>query len=108
MVERTDRPRERIGSDRRLESSGDRSDGFRVEDTRHFQQELLVGQLLEAVKGLRRDSEKQTEAVEKIASKVEEFDRLVHNGRWLLIGMGLASLGMGALASKLVDFLWPG
>lgn len=109
---------------------GDDSDGFvRVDDTQGrrkiAQQDLLVGQLLEAVRGLRRDSVQQTEAVERIterleeyskaqteainaiAQRVERFDQLMDKGRWLLIGMGLALTGTGVLAGKLVEFLWP-
>lgn len=117
-------PPQRPVSERAL--VGDESDEFSGPDTSTRraiqQQDVLVGQLLEAVKGLRRDSVAQTAAVEKysraqtqaieaIAAKVEKFDRLVERGRWMLIGMGLASLctlvGTGMVASKLLELFWP-
>ncbi|MGH8562730.1 MAG: hypothetical protein ACREXW_01065 [Gammaproteobacteria bacterium] len=73
--------------------------------------QLLLGQLIEAVKGVRRDLRDQTDdasmAMAKLTERIERFESLAKHGRGILIGMGLASMGMGAAATKIVDLFWP-
>ena len=75
--------------------------------SRRIEHELLLGQLVEAVKALRREQAEQTALLGELAKKVGRFENIAQGGRGILIGMGLASLGIGAVAHKLVEMLWP-
>lgn len=96
------------------EDSGD----FRHGDRRTHDQ-VLLGQLIEAVKGLRREGtanaarasatvDALAAAVRSLTTRVDEFEKLAQRGRGILIGMGLASMGIGAIAQKIVDMVWSG
>lgn len=95
---------------RERERKGDRSDESRIGDTlsrRGINQDVLVGELVEAVRGLKTAVREQKAAVESLAHEVVYFKQLAQNARWLVVGWGFASMGMGAAGTRILEFFWP-